>query len=373
MNNVTTNVPVEDGQFVEFVRADPSRDTMELVWGCFFTVVLCTWNIQRLSISSPNQPHWSIRFERFGWAVLTLIAPESIAIFAIDEYLAVRRQTHELQGKLDNWSRKHCFFGKMGGYMLICPNCTKMVVRSREILWLVENHYLEPPFIPEREIDDLASETTFREVVTVLQLGWFALQCIGRAASLMKFALLELTTISFIGCALVTMACWWDKPSGVSTRIQLRSKKNLDNVAIDKMLSETEGSKRQLVQLQRTSPLVESNISLNDTQFVLAAAGCVAIHAAWHVAAWNYAFDTSRERVLWRFCSIAALAIVIMMAVLRFLPKEMSLLQDLYVWVVILPYGLCRLFLMVESIASLRHAPAGIYHDITWSGYLPHF
>ena len=50
-----------------------------------------------------------------------------------------------------------------------------------------------------------------------------------------------------------------------------------------------------------------------------------------------------------------------------------TVLAALVMAAAILLYGFSRVFLIVESFISMRHVPVGVYDDVSWARYIPHF
>ena len=126
-----------------------------------------------------------------------------------------------------------------------------------------------------------------------------------------------------------------------------------------------------------------------------------------HLSAWNFEFPSAVERLLWKIAAICtmagipvsflvcfALALMGIVAVIVE-PKESSKsrpidsidftwLFEMPIWVILglavvygglaaLLYLLSRIFLVVESLISLRHVPIGAYAAIPWVQDIPHF
>ena len=69
----------------------------------------------------------------------------------------------------------------------------------------------------QKDIRDKSKDNGFRSFITVLQVGWFVLQFIGRVVQGLAVTTFELTTIAFVACTLPTFECWRKKPADVQT------------------------------------------------------------------------------------------------------------------------------------------------------------
>jgi hypothetical protein len=59
------------------------RGTIGLLWSCFATIFLCTWNAIHPNLPGLNESKFSIVRRRIGYVLLCLLAPEIIALVAL--------------------------------------------------------------------------------------------------------------------------------------------------------------------------------------------------------------------------------------------------------------------------------------------------
>ncbi|KIW97414.1 uncharacterized protein Z519_02807 [Cladophialophora bantiana CBS 173.52] len=137
-------------------------------------------------------------------------------------------------------------------------------------------------------------------------------------------------------------------------------------------------------------------------------AGAILVHTAYggvHMAAWNSYFPTSKEKWYWRAsCMIIAGMVPLYTILLLMSHKRFSMipigpdgdwtarikirflrvivkailapliLGYIYVFNALIGgYVLARIFLVVESLISLRKVPIGVYATVSWLNFLPHF
>ena len=84
-----------------------------------------------------------------------------------------------------------------------------------------------------------------------------------------------------------------------------------------------------------------------------------------HCVAWNYEFASVPEAWIWRVCSIIIGVLPFAMRILRDYEKFISLSYILYT--------LIRLYMIIEYFVGFRDTPAGLYQEVDWSIYIPHF
>lgn len=84
-----------------------------------------------------------------------------------------------------------------------------------DILALVSINVLLLPEISKRETDDKSKADSLVKAIACLQAGWLAIQCAGRTAQRLPTSTLELATLGYVCCTIITYCFWWHKPLGV--------------------------------------------------------------------------------------------------------------------------------------------------------------
>src|SRR4051812_1289419 len=94
---------------------------------------------------------------------------------------------------------------------------------AKQILCLVSKGYInyKDVGIPKELIEDKNKGDTLIRIIIVLQILWFSLNAIGRAAQNLAITTLELTTLGFIICTLGTYFFWFHKPLDVRSHMVL--------------------------------------------------------------------------------------------------------------------------------------------------------
>ena len=116
---------------VNYVTAPNTRGTLQILWSCLGTLVLCTWTVQHLNIPQQSVPQTTVqsltrrvwRFTRkLKWMLLTLIAPKYVLGKAFSDLLSARRHLPEYEkfAEIDGvaWSTGHTFLANMGGFAI---------------------------------------------------------------------------------------------------------------------------------------------------------------------------------------------------------------------------------------------------------------
>lgn len=91
-----------------------------------------------------------------------------------------------------------------------------------------------------------------------------------------------------------------------------------------------------------------------------------------HLIAWNWAFPTEAEKIIWRVASFALGCCPLAMAIVRWFEDSLGGLSDT------LTYGLgtvgitARVLLVGLMLASIRALPCSAYETVSWTDYIPH-
>jgi hypothetical protein len=67
------------------------RGTSGLLWSCFATIFLCTWNAIHPNIPQQSDNELSILARRVRYLLACLLAPEWFAVMAVDRFTDARK------------------------------------------------------------------------------------------------------------------------------------------------------------------------------------------------------------------------------------------------------------------------------------------
>ncbi|KAJ4259564.1 hypothetical protein NW762_007493 [Fusarium torreyae] len=103
--------------------------------------------------------------------------------------------------------------GDDGAYRTLWPG---------QYAWLLNNglaswHNHKAWGLAREDISDKNKADGLVKLAALLQVMWFTLQCITRAAHQLPLATLETMTLVYVFNALVTYAFWWEKPKDIAT------------------------------------------------------------------------------------------------------------------------------------------------------------
>jgi hypothetical protein len=62
------------------------RDTLHLLYGCVFTIWLCSWSAVHLNAPADSDSDSAIFLRKIKWMGLTILAPEFVLTFSLHDY-----------------------------------------------------------------------------------------------------------------------------------------------------------------------------------------------------------------------------------------------------------------------------------------------
>jgi hypothetical protein len=93
-----------------------------------------------------------------------------------------------------------------------CPRGLDHPLTPDELVYLVQKGYIDVPSITKKEIDDKSKGDMMSKGITIVQTGWFVMQCLARWFRRLPVEELELVTLAFAVTNTMTYLFWWNKP-----------------------------------------------------------------------------------------------------------------------------------------------------------------
>ena len=298
--------------------------------------------------------------------LVTILAPEIILTFAIDTYLDARHYLPYMRSfGAHGWTMTHMQFADNEGFH--DPSTNKRVMLARELAELARLGRVREPPISAKELYSRGKSDGFIKAIALAQILWFGLQTLFRVAS-PKYTTtaLEISTVAFVFCSLMTYAFYWNLPQDIEYPVSLVMEEE------DSTANEVLGS----VMKQR-----------EDTTQAIAIASLCACFGAVHCLAWNLAFPTPQEQLTWRVCAVSTTVLgpLFILALyakdarksldvifLRQLGKLFNRYVDFILFFFAICYAVARITNIVLAFTALRALPDNVYQTAEWSNYLPH-
>lgn len=179
------------------------------------------------------------------------------------------------------------------------------------------DHILERIKMTKAEIEDKDNGNVIATTVAVLQLFWLGFSLCTRVSRRLATSQLEVLTFSFVLCAFVTFFVNWSKPYDIrmATKVHMKSsQKNYNRIVSTASTLPRFGDLFRCGAWQRKD--FESRFR-NDTiwsqgayvEMVTLLAIFVTLIDLIHLTAWNFAFPTRTELIMWRVAALASVSI----------------------------------------------------------------
>lgn len=259
----------------------------------------------------------------------------------------------------------------MGGFVLQPdPDKPDIIVPYRHrLVELFNSGEVSMPDLTDADIEDRNKANWFTKSLTIIQVGYFIVQLIGRWAQSLPVTTLELFTLSIVFYAVLTYAAWRPKPFDIQKPIVLPLRPYYQD-----RVGEVEDIKRARL-IQGGDP---DQDNLKDW---IGLAAVTPTFAAIHLVGWNFSFPTQREQTIWRVGSVLSGAVPFLWATtgafFHYLQKDRKNRwegRSSFAHLIFMAlYLVIRIILGVEMLVNLRSVPPGVYKTPEWSEYFPWF
>ena len=437
IKSASQNVSSTDTHFANgWVNGPNGRGTWDIIQSCIVTLALCSWSSLVLNIFS-GKGRVAFMKDKLRWMFFTLFWPEITLGVAFEQWESAVQCVKDFSKMRKKgpgqWTMRHAFFADMGGFLLQSPDFPPFPVDGQQLLFLIENDYIPYPDVDGETIWDKNKADGFARAITLIQVTWFSVQCIGRGIQHLTLSTLELLTINMIFCTVFTFYFWKDKPLDIQTPIILRTDTPISEILVkagdqarepytltpldfiaarptqtnfvaawwwgltlcfDGILFQINENCRPISTFSNSRAIPPRGYSVwSLLSRILISAGYFALH----FAGWNFVLPTAVERTLWRAAMIYFIALYITYLVVfavvtnlsgwfarKYFQKEArtfidvaSMFPQWFQLAGLIPiygsYGIARLYIIVEGFISLRRLPVDAYASVNWSNFIPHF
>lgn len=358
------------------------RGTVSIIWSCLTTIIFVVWTVLH--------PDTRASRRRITWSVLIALAPEAMPAGAIEQLVRARqlqRRIRSIPGWHD-WTLQQSFLvlkkgikevgpggeGPRGGYDLSASRLVELAEQQqgRDAMALL---LLLPT---TADINKRSKTSGFAKTVAGAQALWFTTNVVARLADGLPVTPLEAMTLAYTVCGLVSALAWFRCPQDLEDPFELELPPPRRAPQGASPVSSSTPSPSSLV----ASPAKEGkDVKLGcGSSPIDATAGntlvrslvllTLAVFAAVHLAAWNYAFPSAVEAWIWRASSLAILPLGVHFVYFgsRDLGiRHWSLLVTVPLFVVV------RLAVMIVAFTAFRRMPAAVFVMPAWpSSYWGH-
>ncbi|OIW26421.1 hypothetical protein CONLIGDRAFT_471851 [Coniochaeta ligniaria NRRL 30616] len=356
------------------------RSTLDLLYGCGATMYLCCWAAVHLNVPADDESAVVRTIRKVRWMFVCLIMPEYIAWRAVNELWGARILVEEFAAisTLQHWTLAHAFLLEMGGISLTTAAGERFRPSVKHFLLLAKTGRIVVPELPREDIEDKSKADWIVKGLAVFQILRFALGLMGRALQHSPVSTLELFTVIVIFYTLLTYICWWHKPKDVNRPFRIStsaSYKELTSASKSNMYEQFRAPGRRIA-------LTDSNRSerMKSIPAYVPLGSCLLVTTGFgplHALAWYYHFPTPAEQIIWRvsaiICSVLPCVVIPLFssAIQDRLGRRRTMVNLIVLVPGVVMYVLLRLYLLSESLLSIRSVPAGVYRVVRWSTVLP--
>lgn len=434
------------------------RGTLDIIQNCLLTIFLCSWSVLFLNLPANGYTDYKLLKTKLRWMLFTILFPEMMTGIAAEQWRSARQSVKSFHGlrqrweeslqsesacenktslvrntaalKCCPWTMRHAFFADMGGLHLQCEDFVPFPIDSQQLLYLVEKEHVPYPDLKIEAIWDKNKADGFARALTLVQITWFFVQCVGRSVQHLDLTTFELSTLSFIFCTTITFFFWRHKPLDACTPIIILSPVKLEEVLIKadsasrdkydrtpldfvkppisrssliapfwfgfKSVFDWTASSRKLPRREFGNTQTTPPNGLEITDIVFGGIFTTG-YSGIHLAGWKSHFPTTAEQMGWRISSLLMLglstfyfiAIAIgtifacqiarlftkdpevrtIMGITALLPRWLAVMLHLPI---IALYISARAYIIVEGFASLRALPLTAFATVNWSNFMPH-
>lgn len=398
-------IPSSDSHNI--VSSPSIRGTVDILWSCLATIISCTYTVLHMNIPEQRDDQdrnrgwkgdlkwwWRGIKSSIKWTLITALAPEFYTGVAIRERIGAVQLLRELK-KLPTqhhpprgWTLAYAFFIRMGGFrvpiqgtaddrpsVVVLKGETFVALLAEQAKAADKERQWPGVILPtEAEILDRSKADRFAKSITVLQVFYFCLSCFVRFGRHLPVTQLELGTLGFATCSLVTYWALFNKPRAVNSMITL--------AILD------------LQQIPSAAKTIKDNgplrkVAVNDDSkwgvgTWLPALILANVLGSIHIAGWNFAFPTQIDRWIWRSCAVASAASPLAWIVLAtpLLLVSWNEVSDTFTKVAIysglgetaflvIVYSIARVLLMALMVRCLFYLPIEAF-STTWTTNIPH-
>ncbi|KAI0062794.1 hypothetical protein BV25DRAFT_1855598 [Artomyces pyxidatus] len=277
----------------------------------------------------------------------------------------------------------------MGGFHYYDDGKPQHPLSPHDVVRLVRAGILVPP--TEDEIRGWSQGDALSKTLAVIQTLWFVVQCIARRAEDLSITQLEVMTLAYTTITVAMYAFWWSKPQniGCAVRVAVKNLPEPERVGSERWYQRIwnviAGGQDVLADLRRESrvPTFYGGGMSNENNAIYAdviALGAAMVFGAVHCAAWNYAFPSHAEELIWRVSSVAIVAVPGTMLLVLLAFWSMKDYRDIFRYITLAVFLLsgsvyvaARVLLLALSFTTLRSLPDAAYEAVRWTLLIPHF
>ncbi|XWX00206.1 hypothetical protein V2A60_008226 [Cordyceps javanica] len=225
MGNFAAPSFLTKNETVGWAPSDNTRGTADIIWSSCVTIALCVWVSSYPNVPAPTDRWYHKVADKANLALIGLLGPDILMALAAGQLSSARRSIkkfNQLPGV--SWSLTHGFFADMGALHIVSPDHPEgFPVNAEQLYYLVEHEFVDMPTITTQQIRDMSNFDPLSKAITLWQMLWYTITVGVRLQHGYSITTLELTTVTFAVVMLATSAMLFLKPQ-ISTVTYLHTK-----------------------------------------------------------------------------------------------------------------------------------------------------
>lgn len=216
---------------VGFQHSDSQRSTMDIIYSCISTTIICTISVIHFNIAERkarrlafwekirSDDFWTEVRRKLGYWSVGLLMPEIVVLVSCREYYEALEDYTVMQTLCPGWTLQHSFFARMKGFTIEDGDRIESGLELYKRGAILDEKACEKYYF---EIDDKAKANVLTKVIAITQITRFLLEEIDRACNGLPISPLEYFTCAQVFAALFIYVYWFDKPHGAREKIQVK-------------------------------------------------------------------------------------------------------------------------------------------------------
>ncbi|KAJ5881911.1 uncharacterized protein N7529_000583 [Penicillium soppii] len=284
---------------------------------------------------------------------------------------------------VEEWEREKFLSNHYDWFLNIRILCGNLwVLDANQLLLARELGIIETlPSLSQASLNDRNKGDLIVKILALVQISWMVIQLILRLAQNVPSSQLEIFTLSFAVCSVVTYILLIDKPKDVQTSYTIKAAKRPS--AEDLILIANAGpmmfwGSRLSICIPNTALSRDSHRSDGLFTMYLGSSLAMIVFGAIHCLAWDFKFPTEAEKLCWHISAVitaGALPLLWALSHARVKVRKSIRISDnprhpnlkilgfvvIVSWSISLVFVFSRLFITVEAFRSLAFLPPGAF------------
>ncbi|EAU32328.1 predicted protein [Aspergillus terreus NIH2624] len=156
-----TDIPIHG-----WVSSGKDRGSIDILWSCCVTIVLCCWVSVYPNVGSPTDKWYHSFIDKFNLFCISILGPDFLFGIAFGQFSSARRsmKLFNEDKRLEHgfrWTYTYAFFVDMGGIHLTSPDFPQgFPINAQQLHYLIMHNHVDPPDMEAMDISERNSADT---------------------------------------------------------------------------------------------------------------------------------------------------------------------------------------------------------------------